>query len=89
VPIEEGRGGRLRPDFALQRWLLPLHHKPLTNPIHRIDVHPQHLGDGIARQRTLGPIAVAEKQNVRVANLLRRGMPVARNLLESFALLRS
>jgi len=86
VTIQDRLDRGFRPRLTLQRWMLALLNEPLASPSHRVDVHPQHFRNGHAGQWPLRTIPIGQQQDLRVANLLGRGMTVASDLLETCAM---
>jgi hypothetical protein len=88
VAVDFRSNGGCFPHFSVQRRLFPFQHEPLADPVNRIDMHLQPLGDLSAGHPSSLAASVAPQQYLRVADLLGRCVPIARDCQKSLALLR-
>jgi hypothetical protein len=88
VAIDLGRDGRLGAGLAIEGGLLPVLDESLADAGDRIDVHPQGLGDPGVGPRAFGSVAIAEEEDLSMADLLGGSVPVGSDLLKSLLLFR-
>jgi hypothetical protein len=85
--VELRRNGGRRSGLAIDGRLFSFQHKPLPNAIHGVDMHLKGFSNLRPHQTTARSAAIAQQQNLSVANLLDGPLSVTRNLQQALTLL--
>jgi hypothetical protein len=86
TPVDLGRVRWSRPRLAVQRRGFPFSDKPTADAVDGVHVHAELLGNLITRKPTAKTLAIAQQQDLGMADLLDRGMPVAGEVGQPLAL---